>query len=459
MGTACPHYQPSAALRDRVTWRTRCVPLLLRRTRLPLGVTAVAAMWSIYWLPWLPQGLFRAAKYGLLFVMVALLVPAVRRSVGVLRGSGRSTILWLAALAGVTVLGVASSPEPMRSFQTWVRYPMALLLYVGLRHLYERDPRRIAWAIRLLPVSVLASVAYVYLAKLGLVHAQPPESFVRAYRSEAYLMGLSYRTSGLSWAIAFVAPVMVFYSLRAFTLLRRRLWLAGLLVCICTNFLLMNRGGLISMLLGSALVAFVGLRRPVARGALLAVLLPAVIYGASRFYASERFEHKAAAWREVLAGRATAATWDKLSSHRVSTYGAAFRIVAGSPLMGIGFAEVDDVYDLSSSQAHNLYLNVALGAGALAGALVLLFFIFKVGLPWLRALRTTLRGRGHPFLILPVAMMLPHLVATLVESGPMFTSLYSGITFWFALPAMEILLRSEHAGLPEPARADGPQGE
>jgi hypothetical protein len=41
----------------------------------------------------------------------------------------------------------------------------------------------------------------------------------------------------------------------------------------------------------------------------------------------------------------------------------------------------------------------------------------------------------------------------------MFTSLYSGITFWFALPAMEILLRSEHAGLPQPTGASGPQGE
>lgn len=421
-----------------------------KKKGLPLNLLAVSLSWAIYWLPGISPGIIGLLKDLFLFIMlVMLLLPKQITLHNLTTYKGQKHYLvfsnLLIAIAILTfIMGVIFSPNPAGSFTFWTRFVGAYLLYKALSGFYRKNPQFLEISFKVLTAPVILSVIYMISSMMGIINIPIPKTFKTSYDFilKPYMMGLSYRSNAMGWAISFVLPIMVYFSFKAGSIPEKWLWRSSAAGSLYIVSLVKGRGAVVSAMLSSGFIAWMLLRNKRTERFIIALVALILIVGVGIPYLSSIFLWKIqmsegeAHWSDLFE---KPENFDDFSSGRYTIFVKAFRTIKKAPLTGIGIGQTDE-YGFSSGTAHNFFLNTFSGSGIFAGVVALLFFI-KVGILCYNVIRTKEILNKNNFIIVPVAMVISFFPSILVEGGPMFGSLYQGITFWYALAAIVVMIQ------------------
>jgi O-antigen ligase len=404
----------------------------------------VACLWAVYWLPGIPVSYLLDFKEAVLLAMLFLTLGLwLVRDHRVLSILAQTPTAWILGAFMLTLIpGVVVSEEPLASASVWLQFAAAALIYAALRYLFKSSAGRIELLFKLLVLSVTLSAVYVLLVQVGLLPAlQPPSSYV----GNPALMGFSYRPSGLSWAIGFVAPIAATFSMRGF---RQRRWSGVLwgLVCIClvvTCGLTRGRGGLLAAFLGIGVVLLSLYRGWKGKAIVLLLIAAAVLFlMLTPSFVEANLLRGLYGVEEVTGGIPSRDVTENLASGRLAHWRLGLQYLASSPLVGLGLGQysVRLGYPIleTRSHMHNLFLGTAVEAGLPAGVMAVLFFAYV--LFFYRPSAAGLRSDDSLYFgAASYGVIVASLAAAVVEIGPMFHSLYLGLPFWFALAAVDAL--------------------
>lgn len=420
-----------------------------KKKRLPLGLFMVSLLWAIYWLPGISSGIIGLIKYffWLNMIIMSLLprqITLCKRTIH--RGQKYSLIfskLLIIIASWTFMMGVIFSPNLVESFTFWTRFAGACLVYMALSEYYRKNPQFLTGSFKILTIPVIISVIYVIMSMMGIIKIPVPKIFKTSYDFilADYMMGLSYRSNAMGWAISYVLPIIVYFSAKTKGLAEKWMWRSYAVGSFYILFLLKGRGAVVSGMVSSGLVLWLLFRNRRTERLILGVIVFVIVFVFGFSYLSSVFLWKMeihegeASWNAVFM---ETEGLDEFSSGRFTIAMNAFRAIKNNPLTGIGIGQTDG-YGFTNGLAHNLLLNVASGSGVFAGLIVLLFF-FYVGVLCFNIIKKKELLDKDDFIIVPWAMIIAFFPSIIVEGGSMFGSFFQGISFWYALSAIVVMI-------------------
>jgi O-antigen ligase len=406
----------------------------------------VAGIWAIFWVPWVPSGIFLAIKD---VVLLAFLVFAL--ALWLFKDRRVFSPLFQTPVSGLLVLllltlipGVFFSDQILSSMGVWLRFAAAAVIYAALLYLFRSRPTFIDRIFKLLVLSVALSAVQVILVQTGILPPlQPPADFV----GDPGLMGFSYRPIGLSWAIAFVMPIAVAFLVR--DVRDRRIsalfWapvsIALGIACAMTK----GRGGLLAAFLGTAVVLWTMHKGWRGKALVLAFAAASVLFLVlNPSFVESNLLRGLYSVDQVTTGSLPTEMVHRLASGRLGIWSVGLDHIQDSPLLGVGLGQfsarlAQPILGVGR-HTHNLFLAAAVEGGLFAGLAAVLLFLYILN--FYRPSAAGLAGGPHGHLAAACyGVIVASLVSTVVEIGPMFHSLYLGLPFWFALAAVDGLKR------------------
>jgi O-antigen ligase len=434
---------------DRLDLAAGCVVLMAAAFLAPSPkrlLIYVAGVWAIFWVPWVPSGVFLTIKEAVLMAFMvftlALWLFKDRRVFSPLLQTPVSGLLVLLLLT--LIPGILVSDEILSSLVIWLRFAAAAVIYAALLYLFKSTPKFIGQVFVVLVLSVALSAVQVILVQTGLLPAlQPPAEFT----GDTALMGFSYRPIGLSWAIAFVMPIAVAFLARDFRDRRKSalFWapvsVALGVACAMTK----GRGGLLAAFLGTAVVFWTMHKGWRGKALVLAFAAASVLFLVlNPSFVESNLLRGLYSVDQVASGSLPTEMVYRLTSGRLRLWSVSLDHIRDSPLLGVGLGQfstrlANPILGIGR-HTHNLFLAAAVEGGVFAGLAAVLLFLYI-----LNFYRPSAAGlAGGPQAHLAAAcygVIVASLVSAVLEIGPMFHSLYLGLPFWFALAAVDGLKR------------------
>ncbi len=232
------------------------LPILIKTPNILLFLSAL--LWAIYWIPGTTSGFLLQFKDFILigYILITIIKEiAIGNSLNILRKIKKSTTLLLIFIF-LAVMGLINTNDFIESVNIWIRFVMAFLLYISFAITLQRYPKIDKKINNLLIISVLLSVIYVLIIKIGLISPLPPPNNYRV--ANPATLGFSYRESSLSWSIAIIIPFLFSHFIRRISKnsLFGLLWLFSVVSSIYVSILTKNRGGLVGALLVIIFMSF-----------------------------------------------------------------------------------------------------------------------------------------------------------------------------------------------------------
>jgi len=340
--------------------------------------------------------LIKIALRGGAFVLLALLVLRLnfhRRATAVF---GR--LLPMALFALWTMTTVIWSPMRVMSFGHAIEIPMLTAVSVCAAILVDSE-KKMEW----LCLGFFAMMA----AACALVMILESKAILAGARPTGYLHPNSLGSlGGVALVILLASRMLIGWTWS------RRLLIPGVLVCAAAVFVSRSRTGLMATLFVTALLFLLFGRRA---AALLVLIAGGALFALMPYVSAfDNLNEKVTAYflrgqtREDLMG----------ASGRDEVWAIAIDSVREAPLFGHGYYSMSDsgkVYVWGKEQvqtAHDVYLHVLTGTGAIGLAL----FLWGLAAMTVPLIGSAIRSR-NPIAILALAVMLWQLIGTLFEVG------------------------------------------
>ncbi len=387
----------------------------------------VLIIWPIYWLPGINLSTLTHFKNFGLFILICIPLLHHKKTAFILSNKNNyfNNIIILISLILISSFpSILLSDNLFLSFFGYIRLIVIFPLFIYAYSLFKIDHYSINHLYFLMTLPVLISVFAVLISKAGFIHLDPPSEFIRAYGSEGYLMGFSYRTPGLAYSIAYVIPAISYFAICSSRITSRVFWSLSLALSLFVCSMLLNRAGFISSVL-SVFLVFTSIfrsRRSLWVTTISLVSLITFVLFYPQIIAT-------ALYRSAIDPASFA---NDFSSGRISLLKDALIAVENIPFFGYGYHQSVGLDYISTASFHNLYITHMLSTGIVSGIFIAIFmlYVFKV---CFTAYLKVATNKLPDFAIVPISNIFTHLISTFIENGAMFYSIYLGLSFWFSL--------------------------
>ncbi len=411
-----------------------------KSSRIPLILILLIFTAPIYWLPGIPRGYYTQAKDFILFVFVLIPFLKIFKNVPLFPRvhDARLIFFGLFLLIFFSLPGaIVVSDNKKSAFSSYIRYLIILPLFLHICSIFERNPQKIEKIFKLIAIPIIISSILIFLASFGIISYNPP-GFTVAARTKPYVMGLSYRTAGMSWSIAYIMPILVYFAIKSE---KKLFWLIALALAIYAHILQDNRGGLLAAAFAGVFVflTLVGTAKTWWKYLLLSIIIYFILIDGGKLMVSILSREQV--HEQILTERREDFdSLNELSNGRLGKYADGLEIIKRYPIFGSGFSRAQKLQDFTGIKSgfHNFYFNHIVATGFVGGFFLMIFFFLIVKLIFTKYF-SFMKSKRNDFIVVPIGMLISHFFNTMVESGQMFNNVHQGISFWFALAALAII--------------------